>query len=258
MLDVEKWRLLDLKVPKQASMNLAIEEAIFLAKTKRKFLPTLRFWQNSAAVVVGYSQTVNTEVNLAICLEKKIQILRRFTGGGAVFHDLGNLNYSIAIEAGHPLLKGLDIVESFRTICSGVIEGLKEFGVLTVFDPPSNLLIGNKKVSGNAQSRKRSTIFHHGTLLVDVDLDLMKQVLSPPEKEFQIRKTTSKMRAVTNLANEIGYVIGIEEVKEALCRGFENAFSMKLIPSLLSQEENETTQRLHSTKYSRDEWNYWR
>jgi len=255
---MDSWRLLDVEIPDNAAMNLAIEEAIFLEKMKRTIPPTFRFWRNRCAVVIGYSQKVGAEVNLGLCESKGIQIVRRFTGGGAVYHDLGNLNYSITVEADYPLFKGMDIIDTYRLFSFGIIEGLREFGVSAVFDPPSDLIIGSRKISGNAQSRKKGVIFHHGTLLVNADLDLLIRVLDVPKEEQGHMKPTSKKRTVANLEDELGYRVRIDTVKEVLRRGFERVFSAKLVPSVLVAEERETAERLFAEKYSQQQWNFWR
>jgi len=255
---MEEWRLLDVEIPANAAMNLAIEEAIFLGKMKRTIPPTLRFWRNRCAVIIGYSQNVEAEINLSLCESKGIQIVRRFTGGGAVYHDLGNLNYSIAVEVDYPLVKGMDIIDTYRLFSSGIIEGLREFGVNAVFDPPSDLIIGSRKISGNAQSRKKGVIFHHGTLLVNADLDLLTRLLDVPKEEQGHMKLTSKKRAVANLEDELGYHVGIDAVKEALRLGFERAFSAKLVPGALVTEEQKTAEQLFVEKYSQRRWNFWR
>jgi lipoate-protein ligase A len=253
---MEEWRLLDVETPNRAAMNLAIEEAIFLEKIEKKVPPTVRFWRNRCAAIVGYSQNPKAEVNFEVCRERKVQVFRRFSGGGAVYHDLGNLNYSIAIEADHPLLKGLDIRDSYELFSSGVIEGLKEFEIVAVFDPPSDLVVGKKKISGNAQSRKKGTVFHHETLLVNADLDLLFQVLNAPEEELENRKVASRKRPVTNLVEEIGHPVGMEKVKEALHRGFEKAFSVKLMRGSLTPEEKKAAHRLYKEKYLKKRWNF--
>ena len=239
-------------------MNLAIEEAIFLAKIRRKVPPTVRFWRNRRAAVIGYSQKVEAEVNLELCRDEGIEIVRRFSGGGAVYQDLGNLNYTLVLDADHPIVEGLDIGESYRVLTTGVVEGLKEFGIDLVFDPPSDLLAGKRKVSGNAQSRKKRTIFHHGTLLVNADLHLLAKVLDAAGDGPKNKKITSKKRQVTNLADEIICYVDMQEVKQALRRGFERAFPVQLVRRQLSPEEEESAQTFYAEKFSRREWNFWR
>lgn len=252
------WRLLDTETPDLAAMNLAIEEAIFLAKIRKKVPPTVRFWRNRRAAVIGYSQKVEAEVNLKLCADEGIEIVRRLSGGGAVYQDLGNLNYTLVLGAAHPLVESLEIRESYKVLTTGVVEGLKELGIDLVFDPPSDLLAGKRKVSGNAQSRKRRTILHHGTLLVKADLHLLTEVLDAKGEGLKNSKITSKKKPVTNLADEIERTLAIQEVKQALQRGFERAFSVKLVRRQLSLEEEESAQSFYAEKYSRKEWNFWR
>ena len=255
---METWRLLDTETPDLAAVNLAIEEAVFLAKIRKEVPSTVRFWRNRRAAVIGYSQKVEAEVNLKLCTDEGIEIVRRFSGGGAVYQDLGNLNYTLVLGADHPIVEGLDIRESYKVLTTGVVEGLKELGIDLVFDPPSDLLAGKRKVSGNAQSRKRRTILHHGTLLVNADLHLLAEVLNAKGDEPKNNKITSKKRQVTNLADETGRHLDMQEVKQALHRGFERAFSVKLVRRQLSPEEEKSAQTLYAEKYSRTEWNFWR
>ena len=253
---METWRLLDTETSNLAAMNLSIEEAIFLAKIHQKVPSTVRFWRNRRSVVIGYSQNVEAEVNLKLCTDEGIEIVRRFSGGGAVYQDLGNLNYTLVLGADHPIVESLDIRESYRVLTTGIVEGLKELGIDLVFDPPSDLLAGKRKVSGNAQSRKRRTILHHGTLLVKADLHLLAEVLNAKGEGPKNNKITSKQKPVTNLADEIERHLAMQEVKQALHRGFERALSVKLVRRQLSPEEEESAQTFYAKKYSRREWNF--
>jgi lipoate-protein ligase A len=252
------WRLLDYEVPNRPAMNLAIEEAVFIEKARRKTMSTVRFWRNKNTVVVGYSQNVAAEVNLKVCREKGIEVIRRFSGGGAVYQDLGNLNYSITIDADHPLIKNCDIAQSYRIFCSSVLAAFRTLGVEPVFVPPSNILVGQKKISGNAQSRKKGVILHHGTLLVNSDLALLAETLDIPPQATNRKGVASNKGTVTNLADELGRQITMNEVKEALRLGFENFFIVNLEKGTLSNEEKKTAEKLCVEKYSSREWNFWR
>jgi lipoate-protein ligase A len=255
---MEEWRLLDNSSLYGAAMNLAIEEAVFLEKMMGKIPPTVRFWLNNRAVVIGYSQSVGTEVNLDVCNREEIEVVRRLSGGGTVYQDLGNLNYSVVIESDHPLVKGLDITQSLRTLCSGVVIALKTFGTNPVFESPSNILINNKKVSGNAQARRKNAILHHGTLLVKTNLGLLVDVLNAPNCAGTTKGVVSKKSSVTNLSDELGWQVSMEKVKEHLQQSFEHAFSIHLLKGGLSQSEKEITEKLYEEKYSKKEWTYWR
>jgi len=252
------WRLLEIEVPYRPAMNLAIEEAVFIEKAKRKAMPTVRFWRNKRAIVVGYSQSVAAEVNLKVCAERGIEVVRRFSGGGAVYQDLGNLNYSITIDADHPHIKSLDIAQSYQSFCSGVLDALTTFGVEPVFVPPSDILVRQRKISGNAQSRKKGVVLHHGTLLVNSDLALLAEALDAPGQVTNGKGIASNKRIVTNLADELGKRVAMKEVKEALRQGFENCFHVNLERGALSKEEKRTAKKLCVEKYSNKEWTFWR
>jgi len=255
---METWRLLDVEYPSNAGLNLAIEEALLRRTAEGKGLPIVRFWRNKSAVVIGYSQCVEAEVNLELCRIRGVEVVRRITGGGAVYHDLGNLNYSVVIRSDHPLMKDLDIQESYSVFLSGVIECLKKFGVNPSIDPTNSLLVRDRKISGNAQVRKRGTILHHGTILINSDLNLLSEVLKPPSRSSPKRGVSSKRRPVTNLSDEINQRVSVQDVKESLRRSFEEIFSVKLTCSTLTSEEMEAARILYDEKYSRREWNFWR
>jgi lipoyltransferase/lipoate-protein ligase len=252
---MDNWRLVDDFGSYSAAMNLAIDEAIFLIKTMGETPPTIRFWQNNRAAVVGYSQSVEAEVNFNVCRKEGIEVVRRFSGGGAVYQDLGNLNYSITIETEHSLIKSLDVTQSLKKLCSGVLMMLETLGTKPCFESPSNILINNKKVSGNAQARRKKTILHHGTILVNANLDLLVEVLNASNRARTIKGVASKKSPVTNLSDELGWQISIEKVKESLQQGFEHAFSVHLLNDSLSQTEKELAKKLYVEKYSKKEWN---
>jgi lipoate-protein ligase A len=255
---MDEWRFLDDTVPKGAAMNLAIEEAIFQEEIAKKNCPTVRFWRNNPAVIMGYSQSVEAEVNLDVCRREGIKVVRRFSGGGTVYQDPGTLDYSISIKADHPLIKGQDITQSQKTLCSGVIVALKTLGTSPVFESPSNILINNKKVSGNAQARRKSTIMHHGTLLVNANLDLLVKALDVPNPVKTIKAVSSKKSQITNLSDELGWLVLMEKVVDAHKQGFEQTFSVHLLKDNLSKTEERLAEKLYAEKYSRDEWNLWR
>jgi len=255
---MEEWRMLATDISNDAAMNLAIDEAIFQARIEKAVPRTLRFWRSTRAVVVGYSQNIEAEVNLKVCEREGIQVVRRFTGGGAVYHDLGNINYTLVLDIDHRLICGLDIAGSYEVLCSGVIGGLRQIGVSARFSPPSDIFVGTKKISGSAQSRKRGVVLHHGTLLVDSDLNTLARALDVSEQVMKEKRPTSIKRPVTRLQDETSVKVDIVKLENALIRGFEKAFSIELMPARLIPWEEETAQSLYRNKYSKREWNFWR
>lgn len=255
MSGVEKWRLLHVEIPRNAGMNMALDEAIFLAMTEKAVPSTVRFWRNERAVVIGRSQSVDAEVNLELCEKKDVQVVRRLSGGGAVYHDLGNLNYTLVMDIENQLIRNLGITESYRVLSSGLVEGLKEFGLTPNFKPLTDIFIGDKKVSGSSQARKGGALLYHATLLVDTDLNMLKNVLNLRQEKVRGKVTSSK-KPVTTLRDELGYEISMRDVKKAIARGLEKAFSIRLILGALSSMEKETAQNLYDSKYSQKEWSF--
>lgn len=257
MSKVENWRLLDSESTHDVALNLAIDEAVLQARVKKAVPPTVRFWRNHQAVVIGYSQSVYAEVDLKVCEKENVRVVRRFTGGGAVYHDLGNLNYTVVLDADHHLLRRLDIAESYRVLCSGLIKALEALGLAANFVPLSDIFIRGRKISGSAQSRRRGVVLHHGTLLVDVNLYMLMCVLTAHRRTMR-NKSTSTWKPVTRLKDELGCKVDMATLKNALVKGFERAFGIRLTHGTLTSVEEESAQNLYYSKYSRNDWNFWR
>ncbi|MGY5860615.1 MAG: lipoate--protein ligase family protein [Candidatus Thorarchaeota archaeon] len=243
--------------------NLAIDEA--LAKTRLqsdKSLNTIRFWESEKAVVIGRFQCVHKEVNLEFCKKNNISIARRFTGGGAVFHDLGNLNYALCLHQSHEYVpRGLK--ELYETFIGAITEGLNSINIPARFDPVgSNIRIGEKKISGTAGWIKQGISFIHGTLLVDADLDMLRESLNPPEGQpiflrdkTRIRCMDSKRASVTNLAQEVEDCPTRDEIKSAIIESLAEFAGEQIDEGVLAEAEADTSQTLYQTLYKQPSWN---
>ena len=240
---MEEWRLLDLEYANPC-MNLAVEEAILRIVGGGIAPSTVRFWRNVNAVVVGYFQGVQSEVNFEMCKKHGTTIARRMTGGGCVYQDLGNLNYSFFLRKDHPLVPK-DTLGIFRVVSEAVIWGLNVLGLNAEFKPPNEIQIDGEKVSGMAGRIRWRAVLIHGTLLVNSNLLVMSSVLR-----------VSK-RKVTTFKEKIGRKVRISDVKEALKKGFEKTYKIQLVRGKLTKEEEELAKRLYEEKYCKDEWNYW-
>ncbi len=152
--------------------NLRREELYFKSITS----PAARVWINGPCVVLGRFLRAEDEVHIARAASLGIPILHRPSGGGAVFHDLGNINYSLFLPS---YGKALRIEDSLRSLSYPVIRLLDTLGILWEWVPPNNIYVDGKKISGSAQARRGGRLLHHGTLLVDSDLDLMRSLLKP-------------------------------------------------------------------------------
>jgi len=235
-------------------MNLAVEETIPRKVGEGKVPNTVRFWRNSNAVVIGYFQSAKLEVNIEACENFGTTVSRRFTGGGAVYQDHGNLNYAISIRKGHPLIPE-DLSETFRILSSGAVEGLRMLGLNAEFKPLNDIQINGRKVSGAAGSIRWGTVFHHGSILVSSNLSVLSKVLSAPNRRLKDKHVRSVRKTVTTIRDEIGRDVSVDEVKEKLKKGIEKAYKIKLVDSVLTSEEERLAEELFQGKYSRKGWN---
>ena len=255
---MEEWRFLELEYPSKPAMNLAVDEAILNAVLEGRAPPTLRLWRSDRSVVVGRFQRVCDEVDLDLCMRMGIGVVRRVRGGGAVYQDLGNLNYTIALTDDHRLIKGLTVAESYKVLCSWLQRALKLMGLNPEFKPPGNILINGRKVSGSAQLRRRRGVLHHGTLSVNADLNLMKKALKAWRDDYRGGEIASISTPVTNLMDELQIKIDFDKLREILKSSFEKTFSVKLIDEGLTDHERFIMEKLYRERYSKDSWNFYR
>ncbi len=169
--------------------NLAVEEYLFLHSDD----DVLLLWQNEPTVVIGKNQNAYAELALDVIRERGVHIARRITGGGAVYHDLGNVNFSLISTT-----KGRDGLD-FAAFCAPMIEALADLGIRAELSGRNDLLVNGKKFSGNAQHASGDRVLHHGTLLFDSDLDALSAVLRVDEEKLRARAVRSVRSRVTNL-----------------------------------------------------------
>jgi len=253
---VEKWRLLDTGL-RDAFYNMALDEAIAIARSKKLVPNTLRFfrWEPSA-VSIGYFQSMEEEVDIEACNRLGIDYVRRRTGGGAVYHDRdGELTYSLIINEDHPLISR-DFQKTYETLCSGIVRGLRILGVPAEFKPINDIIVDGKKISGNAQTRSMNVVHQHGTILRDVDPTLMFTVLKVPSEKIRDKMIKSVKERVTSAEDYLKREVSFEELKNALIRGFEETFNIKLVPGEVTDFEEQTAIKLKMEKYSTREWNF--
>ncbi len=256
------WRLLN-NQGSDVFHNLAVDEA--LAKTYQQSentLNTLRFWESDKAVVIGRFQCVHKEVNLEFCKENSISIARRFTGGGAVFHDLGNLNYAIRLHQYHDYVpRGLK--ELYETFIGAISDSLNSINIPASFDPVGSCIrIGKKKIAGTAGWIKQGISFIHGTLLIDADLEMLQESLNPPEGQpvflrdkTRIRCMKSKRDTVTNIAHEVEDCPTRDEICSAIIETLAELAGASIDEGRLTQEEVDTSQTLYQSHYKQASWN---
>ena len=251
----ETWRLLDVEYRDDPFMNMAVEEAIPHAVGEGKAPNTVRFWHNSNTIVLGCFQSAELEVNFEACRETGTEVVRRFTGGGAVYHDSGNLNYAISLKKGHPLVPDNDLQLVFKKLSEGAIQGLRSLGVKAEFQPINDISVDGKKVSGAAGSVRWGTIFHHGCILVASDLAILGKVLNVPKAKLADRHVASVQKRVTTIRDELQRPITTRDVKNAIIRGIGISYKVGLEEGSLTEHEISLAKELYDTRYNRPEWN---
>ncbi|MEM2626366.1 MAG: biotin/lipoate A/B protein ligase family protein, partial [Candidatus Jordarchaeales archaeon] len=174
--------------------------------------------------------------------------------GGAIYSDENGIIYSIVVSEGNPKIPR-NIAESYSVLCRGLIDAMKILGLDAVFQPINDILVGGKKVSGSSQTRRRGVVLHHGTLLVRADIETMKRVLKIPEEKMSDKAAKSLEERVTSLEKLLGREVSMDEVKEAVRKGFEKALEVKFEDGELTEYEKKLVRKLVEEKYSRDEWN---
>ncbi|MDH5702746.1 MAG: lipoate--protein ligase family protein [Aigarchaeota archaeon] len=259
--EMNPWRLIPLATH-DPHMNMAIDEAILIARTSGEVSNTLRFYQWSpSAVSVGRNQKIYEEVDLQACRNASIEVTRRPTGGGAVFHDSKNeVTYSIVLK-NTEVLRARDLLASYILIGEALIAGLRHLGVQATFDASSprqcpNLRVNGRKISGNAQTRLRDTLLQHGTILLKIDYQAMFSFLRVPFLPDRQNLLEHARTRITSLSQETGRSIHPTQVCEAMAKGFEETLDMHLEESQLTKRELERAKRLRRKKYATVVWIY--
>ena len=251
--ETDSWRLLNLEYA-DAPSNLALEEAIARQVGEDKSPPTLRMWRNRSAAIIGENQSADAEVRLDACGELGVEVVRRFTGGGAVYHDLGNLNYSICTRRSSPSSLGLQQAV-FKRGLDCVVACLKTLGLESNRIPINTIVVRGRKISGGAGAIRWGAVFYHGSILVSTDLEIMWKILrweQPPMLRALVKSTRFP---VTSVQTELGRRIPIDDVKAALSDTFARIFGTQLVPALATDQEMQMIPVLVREKYGTTEWN---
>jgi lipoate-protein ligase A len=230
----------------EPEFNLAAEEYLF-SKTSDCFV---MLWQNKNSVIIGRNQNTLAEINKEAIEKYGISVVRRITGGGAVFHDLGNINYSVISNSSAN--EGID----FEKYVFPIRKALLSVGVKTEFSGRNDILVNGCKISGNAQHISDGRILHHGTLLFSSDLDMMAEVLRVNEEKIRSKAIRSVRSRVANISDFLPSSSGID-VKRFRERLYDCYLkNPDCVPSVLMENEVRDINALADSKYRTWKWNY--
>lgn len=225
--------------------NLALEEYLFNILPKGE--KALLLWQNHKTVVVGKNQNTAEELNSEYIEKEGIFVARRLSGGGAVYHDLGNLNYTLIVE------KEAFAAFNFSLFVEPVIKTLEKFGIKASFTGRNDITIEDKKICGNAQYAKDGKILHHGCILLDSELSKLGLALKVKEAKFSSKGVKSVVSRVTTIAQHAPQSITMEDFKTALKTEILKDEMDVFSPS---KKDEEAIKKLATEKYATWAWNY--
>ena len=255
----DQWRLIRTGF-NDAFTNMAVDEAILISVVEGAAPNTVRFYRwKPSAVSIGFSQLVEKEVEVEVCKILHVDVVRRPTGGGAVYHDSnGELTYSITARID---TVPSDVISSYRYLCQGIVTMCRNLGLKAQlsFDDKGqqcpNVTVNGRKISGSAQTRRKNAFLQHGTLLLDSNLKTMTKVLKMglPTAHMPLEKLASK---VTTMRCLLGKALSFEELENNLILAFEKAFNTKLPEQALSPSELTQSSELRLRKYATYEWNF--
>lgn len=258
------WRLL-ITEPLDGPHNMALDEAILLARIRGLAPPTLRFFSwNPPTISLGYAQRLDCGINVEACRRLGVGLVRRPTGGSAIYHDTREREVTYSVVAGAADFEGAaDLLSTYRWIGSALTAGLRILGVPAEMvpvrgEPPSpfpafcfaragslEIEVGGRKLVGSAQRRQGGAFLQHGSVLLGADSERFR-LLFPSEGDA--------LAGMTTLEAKLGRLPGFDEVVAALVFGFRESSRLTLVPGGMLPEEQRTMERLVREKYATEAW----
>ena len=239
------WSFIDVKSTDPA-FNLALEQYVFdsLPRDRSWFL----LWQNHNTIVIGRHQNTLAEINEEAVRARGVTVVRRLSGGGAVYHDLGNLNFTFIQDAGptDQLDMGL--------FCRPVAQALRAMGVEAQVNGRNDITIDGQKFSGNSQYIREGRVMHHGTIMYSSDLDTVGQVLKVEPEKIRAKGVRSVRSRVTTVQSHMPRPLPLEQFKARLLEEISRERPMD--PYALTQADLAAVEAIKKARYDRWEWNY--
>ncbi len=227
--------------------NIALEAYAFRELTSEDEIFIL--WINEPAIIIGKHQNTIQEINKEYTDEHGIHVVRRLSGGGAVYHDLNNLNYTIISN------KSEEGAFDFKTFSQPVIATLADLGVKAEFTGRNDLEIDGKKFCGNAQAYYKGRMMHHGCLLFDVDMSVLGDALKVSKDKIESKGIKSVRARVTNILNELPEKIAVNEFSDKILEKMKETYP-DMTEYVLSEDELVKIQESADTQFGTWDWTY--
>ena len=225
--------------------NLATEEYVLKEIKEDSFM----LWRNAPSIIIGKHQNTLAEINLEYVRENHIKVVRRLSGGGAVFHDLGNLNFTFTMQG-----EGGNLI-NFRKYTEPILEVMVKLGIDARFEGRNDLTIDGKKFSGNAMHIWKNKVLSHGTLLFSSHMPDLGAALNADPLKFKDKAVKSVRSRVTNISEHLKTPMDVMEFSTLI----ENHIMEKYPDAVLyefTEKDNKRIQELVDTKYGTWEWNF--
>ncbi len=241
--------LIDNRSITDPAVNLALEEYCY-----RNLDPDheyVLFYINQPSIIIGNHQSPFQEINAGLAAQKQIATIRRISGGGAVYHDAGNLNFSFITDF------GADKLDYFKKLLQPVIETLKRLGVPAELSEKNNIVVHGKKISGNSQHANMRRMLSHGTLLFDAELDILRRVLKSDRQIVSSRAVASIPSSVINISDYLSRPLNMASFKAEMAVGISQKFG-NTEQYQLTAADWDAVHQLAADKYRSWEWNHGR
>jgi lipoate-protein ligase A len=237
----------------EGRMNIALGQALIDTHVAGDSPDTLRFLRFPPTALVGRHQALQQEIDTAYCRENGIALVRRITGGGAIYLDPGQLGWELVV--GRDTVGGATLRDLARAICEAAAAGLRRLGVDAAYRPRNDIEVDGRKIGGTGGFFEHESLFYQGTVLVDMNPEVMVSALRVPRAKLARRALDSAAQRVVTLTELLGDDCpGLEDIQEALVSGFSRAFDLAAVKGKFTEGEISLARELFDEEIGRDDF----